>query len=63
MKFAATSAVDGTVIACHGRGDCACAAACACAAVVRIVKNKTGKRKSGTRKYLRAAFIASTPNR
>ena len=26
MKFAATSAVDGTVITCHGRGDCACAA-------------------------------------
>jgi hypothetical protein len=61
MKFAATSTVDGTVITCHGRG--ACAGACACDAVVGIVKNKIGKRKSGTRKYLWAAFIASTPDR
>ena len=42
---------------------CVCAAACACAAVVSTVKNKTGKRKSGTSENLRAAFIASTPDR
>jgi len=27
------------------------------------MKNKTGKRKSGTSENLRAAFIASTPDR